>query len=220
MGGAGAWGGRRRGEDFAALILTNARGAPRVSHRFSVMRERRQTTKESLAGSMLLAHPALKDPNFRRTVVLMSLHNPEGAMGVVLNRPLGKTLGELNDEFAFGGLAGVPLFSGGPVQTEQLLLVAWQPHEGGFRLHFGVEPERATELVAETGVEVRGFLGYSGWGGGQLEQELEQNTWIVTEVPPGLLTQAQDQALWRAVLGGLGEEWRLLADEPDDTSLN
>ncbi len=66
------------------------------------MQERRQTTKESLAGSMLLAHPGMRDPNFRRTVVLMSVHNAEGAMGVVLNRPLGKNLGELNGDFALG----------------------------------------------------------------------------------------------------------------------
>jgi putative transcriptional regulator len=184
------------------------------------MRERRQSTKESLAGSMLLAHPTMRDPNFRRTVVLMSVHNAEGAMGVVLNRPLGKNLGELNGEFALGALASVPLFSGGPVQTEQLLLVAWESHADGFRLHFGVEPDRAKQLATEDGAELRAFLGYSGWGGGQLEKELKQDTWIVTDVPPGLLTQPQDQALWRTVLGGLGEQWRLAADEPDDTSLN
>lgn len=184
------------------------------------MRERSETTRESLAGSLLLAHPALRDPNFRRAVVLMSVHNDEGAMGVVLNRPLKQHLGELNGEFALGALASVPLYSGGPVQTEQLLLVAWQPQADGFRLHFGLEPERASVLVAEEGVHLRAFLGYSGWGGGQLEKELKQNTWVVTGVPPGILTGADDAAMWRAVLGNLGEEWRLLAEEPEDTSLN
>lgn len=187
---------------------------------FVAMRERTQLSKESLAGSLLLAHPGLRDPNFRRAVVLMSVHNAEGAMGVVLNRPLGQRLGELNGEFALGALSGVPLFSGGPVQTEQLLLVAWQPQEDGFRLHFGVEPDRASQLMAEEGTQLRAFLGYSGWGGGQLEKELKQNTWIVTDVPAGLLKHPQDGGLWRTVLGALGEEWRLLADEPDDTSLN
>lgn len=184
------------------------------------MRQRRQSPKENLAGSMLLAHPTLRDPNFRRTVVLMSLHNADGAMGVVLNRPLGKNLGELNAEFSYGPLASVPLFSGGPVQTEQLLLVAWQPHAEGFKLHFGVEPDRAKELLAEEGTALRAFLGYSGWSGGQLEDELKQNTWIVTDVPVELLAQAQQDGLWKTVLGGLGEEWRLLAEEPEDTSLN
>ena len=70
-----------------------------------LVRERRQPEKESIAGSLLLAHPSLRDPNFRRAVVLMSVHNSDGAMGVVLNRPLGKRLGELNGEFALGALA-------------------------------------------------------------------------------------------------------------------
>lgn len=195
-------------------------GAGGLSLARSMMRERRQAPKESLAGSLLLAHPALQDPNFRRAVVLMSSHNAEGAMGVVLNRPLGKRLGELNGEFALGPLAGVPLFTGGPVQTEQLILVAWQPHEEGFRLHFGIEPDRAVQLVAEEGTQLRAFLGYSGWSGGQLEKELKQNTWIVTDVPAGFLGGPQDGGLWRQVLAGLGEHWRLLADEPEDPSVN
>lgn len=184
------------------------------------MRERRQTKKENLAGSMLLAHPGLRDPNFRRSVVLMSVHNAEGAMGVVLNRPTGKRLGEINGEFALGPLASVPIFSGGPVETEQLLLVAWQMHEDGFRLHFGVEPDRAALLAIESGTQLRAFLGYSGWTGGQLEKELKHETWIVTDVPAGLLTQPQDEGLWRGILSALGEEWRLLAEEPEDPSLN
>src|SRR6185369_14655942 len=104
------------------------------------MRER-HATKETMAGSLLLAHPALRDPNFRRCVVLMSAHSAEGAMGVVLNRPLGKRLGQLSGDFALGGLAGVELFNGGPVQNEQLVLAAWQLRADGFRLHFGIEPD-------------------------------------------------------------------------------
>jgi putative transcriptional regulator len=184
------------------------------------MRERRQATKESLAGSLLVAHPVLRDPNFRRAVVLMSVHNADGAMGVVLNRPMGKRLGELTGEFALGELANVPLYSGGPVQTEQLLLVAWQPQAEGFRVHFGLEPDKAVQLAAEEGTHVRGFLGYSGWSAGQLEAELKHNTWIVTDVPAGLLDRPPDDKLWRAVLGALGDEWRLMAGEPDDTTLN
>jgi len=184
------------------------------------MRERRQPARESLAGSLLLAHPTMRDPNFRRTVVLMSVHNADGAMGVVLNRPLGRRLGELNGEFALGPLAATPLFGGGPVQTEQLLLVAWQPHEEGFRLHFGIEPDRAGQLLDEPGVQVRGFMGYSGWSAGQLENELGQNTWVVADVPEGLLSLPADAGLWPRVLAGLGEEWRLLADEPEDTGRN
>jgi putative transcriptional regulator len=184
------------------------------------MRERRKVTKETLAGSLLLAHPALKDPNFRRSVILMSAHNAEGAMGVVLNRPLGKSLGQLSGDFALGPLAGVPLFKGGPVQTEQLVLAAWQVQPDGFRLHFGIEPDKALQLLSEDGTHVRGFLGYSGWSAGQLENEMKHRTWIVADVPEDLLAQEQDDTLWRRVLGREGDEWRLLAGEPDDPTAN
>ena len=184
------------------------------------MRERRKVSRETLAGSLLLAHPAMRDPNFRRSVVLMSAHNAEGAMGVVLNRPLGKRLGELSGDFALGPLASVPLYSGGPVQTEQLVLAAWQTRDDGFRLHFGVEPDKATQLLAEEGTHVRGFLGYSGWSAGQLENEMKMRTWVVADVPEDLLTHTQDESLWRTVLGRAGAEWRLLAGEPENPEWN
>ena len=111
------------------------------------MRERSNDTKETLAGSLLLAHPSMRDPNFRHSVVLMSVHNAEGAMGVVLNRPTGKRLGECSGDFALGPLASVPMFSGGPVQTEQVVLAAWESRPDGFRLHFGVEPDKAIQLL-------------------------------------------------------------------------
>lgn len=185
------------------------------------MRERTKGAKaKSLAGSLLLAHPAMRDENFRRTVILMSAHDKEGAMGVVLNRPTGRRLGELNGEFSLGPLASVPVYRGGPVQTEQLILAAWQTQDEGFKLYFGIEPEKAAQLATEEGVHLRAFLGYSGWTGGQLEGELKHKTWVVTAVPSDLMEHPQDEALWREVLGGMGDDWRLLADEPEDTSLN
>ncbi len=184
------------------------------------MRERRKITRDTLAGSLLLAHPSMRDPNFRRSVILMSAHNAEGAMGVVLNRPMHKRLGELSGDFALGPLAGVPLFIGGPVQNDQLVLAAWQTRSDGFRLHFGIEPDKALQLLAEEGTHVRGFLGYSGWSAGQLENEMKVRTWIVADVPEDLLTHPQDDTLWRTVLGREGAEWRLLAGEPEHPEQN
>jgi len=184
------------------------------------MRERRESTKESLAGQLLLAHPAMRDPNFRRTVVLMSAHGEEGAMGVVLNRPFGRPLGQLNGQFALGTLSDVPVFHGGPVQTEQLILAAWQFRPDGFKLYFGIEPEKAEQLRSEEGLHLRAFLGYSGWTSGQLESELKQNTWVIASMPEDLMQKPQDTGLWRAVLGGMSPEWKLLADEPDNPEEN
>jgi len=184
------------------------------------MSNRANRGKDTLAGSLLVAHPALRDPNFRRAVVLMSSHGPEGAMGVVVNRPLERRLGDVQGEFALGPLGATPLFSGGPVQPDRLILVVWQTRSDGFRLHFAVDPDKAIQLMAEEGTCVRGYLGYSGWSAGQLENELKQSTWVVTEAKTDLFDRPADSTLWQAVLGDEGDDWRLLADEPDDPMLN
>jgi putative transcriptional regulator len=101
-----------------------------------------------------------------------------------------------------------------------LVLAAWQVRSDGFRLHFGIDPDKAEQLLAEEGTHVRGFLGYSGWSAGQLENEMRLRTWVVADVPEDLLSHAQDESLWRTVLSREGAEWRLLAGEPDDPELN
>jgi putative transcriptional regulator len=185
------------------------------------MKERGKTKKD-LAGSLLLAHPAMRDPNFRRAVILISSHSDEGAMGVVINRPLGRKLGSINADFATGDLADVPIYGGGPVQTDQLIITAWRvsPEEGTFQLHFGIDPDKARELRSE-GLQLGAFLGYSGWGKGQLEKELHQNTWVVLPVLGEQLMQGQQgDGLWSELMGGISPELRLLAEEPEDPSVN
>jgi len=184
------------------------------------MRERTQGTSKSLAGSLLLAHPALRDANFRRTVVLMTADAEEGAMGVVLNRPLDKRLGELGGDFALGPLASVPIFRGGPVKGDQLILAAWQTQPHGFQLHLGLDPERAGGLLTEDGVHLRAFFGYAGWGAGQLKNELKHKSWIVVDAPTDLFAQPGDASLWRNSLSREGPDWRLLAEEPDEPGTN
>jgi putative transcriptional regulator len=187
------------------------------------MKERRTSRKPtSLAGQLLLAHPVMRDPHFKRTVILLSAHAPEGAMGVVLNRPLGKQLAEINSSFALGPLAGVPLYAGGPVEPEQLIIVSWQwlKQENAFQLHFGIEPEKAAELMGTPGLTVRAFLGYAGWSKGQLENEMKRDTWFVSPVEGGQLEQADGVALWRNLLGELDPDLKFLAGEPDDPSVN
>ncbi|MES1195234.1 MAG: YqgE/AlgH family protein, partial [Opitutus sp.] len=186
------------------------------------MKERRTARKtESLAGQLLLAHPVLRDPHFRRTVVLLSGHDADGAMGVVLNRPLDKQLGEINAEFALGPLAGVPLYYGGPVEPEQLIIVTWQwiAADHAFQLHFGVEVEQAAALVGTPGVTLRAFLGYAGWSKGQLENEMKHDTWLVSTVEGEILGQSDGVALWRQILGSINPELKLMADEPDDPTV-
>lgn len=182
----------------------------------------RQSRSDSLAGHLLLAHPVMKDPNFSRAVILMSAHDADGALGVVINRPLGRRLVDLSPDFSFGPLASVPLYGGGPVEKEKLILAGWrwQGNENGFELQFGLDPERAAVLLADPRATVRGFLGYAGWGKGQLDHEMESHTWFVAGPADYNLTAEEGPALWRMILGSLDPELKLLADEPDDPTLN
>jgi putative transcriptional regulator len=184
---------------------------------------RRRGTSTKLAGSLLLAHPTLLDPNFRRTVVLLSAHTSEGALGVIINRPLGRTLAEISGDFAMGELADVPVFSGGPVGEKQLILSAWEALEDEctYRLHFGIDPEKAAELKrTHDGLRVHAFLGYSGWSSGQLEGELRDNAWVIAPVEGMLLRLADGEKLWRSIIGKVSPELRLMADAPDEPGLN
>jgi putative transcriptional regulator len=172
---------------------------------------------------LLLAHPGLVDPNFRRTVVLLSAHSNDGAMGVIINRPLGKTLADISGEFALGDLASVPVYCGGPVSEKQLILSAWEgsADETVFKLYFGLDPEKAAELKRNNeSVELRAFLGYSGWEQGQLEGELQERAWVVSNVQGDLRHAEKGVALWREIIGKVSPEMRLLAEAPDDPQVN
>jgi putative transcriptional regulator len=179
----------------------------------------------SLRGQLLVAGPALHDPNFRRTVVLLGEHGDEGAMGLVLNRVSTVTVEEAVPPVA--ALAGPdrPVYIGGPVQPQAAIVLA----------DFA-EPERASALVldtigflpgdvahdAELGAlrKIRVFAGYAGWGPGQLEEELAEQSWVVL---PGrasdVFTEAPDE-LWATVLRRHGGAFAVLALLPEDPHAN
>ncbi|MFP4069801.1 MAG: YqgE/AlgH family protein [Opitutales bacterium] len=175
------------------------------------------------AGSLLVAHPSLREPHFRRSVVLLTAHTPEeGALGVVVNRPLGKTLGQFDPKLKGSGLADLPLYAGGPVASDQMILVAWKwaPDDGTFKLFFGIDDVKARKLLEEEpDFQLRGFLGHSGWTGGQLEMEMGEGAWFAAPLTHEL-DELDGDALWRAVLSRQSPAMRLLADEPEDPSLN
>ena len=103
----------------------------------------------SLAGSLLVAHPNMLDPNFRRAVLFISAHDSEdGALGVILNRPLDKQVADLVNEPAPDGLADIPVFLGGPVGKNQLMFAAFEWQKGeGLKLNHNVGVDEAHQLV-------------------------------------------------------------------------
>jgi len=176
-----------------------------------------------LTGSLLLAHPHLKDPNFVRSVVLMTSHEEDGSLGVVVNKAAGLVLSEVNPEFDKFGLGDVPLFIGGPVCRDQILMAGWKvaPGSNEFRLYFGLDPETAQQKREEDpNLELRAFRGYSGWEKGQLLSEIYDNAWVVSGVDGFALTKFAGDRLWRKVIMNINLELGLLSMAPEAPELN
>lgn len=177
-----------------------------------------------LTGQVLVAHPDLGDPHFHRTVILISAHQAEeGSLGVILNRPLGKTLGDLNPDFSYSTLAAVPVYEGGPVQDDELILAAWHwdTEENSFRLYFGIDESKARELqLMQPEMEFRAFLGYAGWTEGQLEEELTQQAWVVSPIEQQVLEHSDGEHCWKRLIVKVDPNLGFLTDIPDDPSLN
>ncbi|MFD4375205.1 YqgE/AlgH family protein [Streptomyces sp. NPDC058486] len=198
------------------------------------------TEVSSLTGRLLVATPALADPNFDRAVVLLLDHDDEGSLGVVLNRPTPVTVGDVLA--AWAGLAGEPgvVFQGGPVSLDAALGLAVIPgYEDpspssrlrssrgdpiGWRRVFGaiglVDLETPPELLGPALGALRIFAGYAGWGPGQLETELTEGAWYVVESEPGDVSSPTPETLWRQVLRRQRGELAMIATYPDDPSLN
>src|SRR5205809_8092112 len=144
----------------------------------------------SLAGSLLVAHPNMLDPNFRRAVLFISEHDAEdGALGVILNRPLDKQVADLVNEPAPEGLGDIPVFLGGPVGKTQLMFAAfeWQKGEGLKLNHEIAFGGTSAGLGQKASVATCAFVGYAGWGAGQLEAEMKQKAWLVQKPSPSLV---------------------------------
>jgi putative transcriptional regulator len=174
---------------------------------------------ETLRGSLLVAAPILSDPNFHRTVVFLAEHGEEGAMGLVLNRPTDTPVGEALPELTSIAGEEEPVYVGGPVAAGSVLAVAeLDDPEDASELLFG-----SVGFVQEPGVPVqrgRVFVGYAGWGAGQLEAELEEESWLVVPAEADDLFSEDPDGLWSTVLRRQGGPYALLAQMPPDPSLN
>jgi putative transcriptional regulator len=178
----------------------------------------------SLTNQFLIAMPALADPNFSHTVTYMCDHNEEGAMGLVINRPLDLDINEL---FTHLDIANnlkdqdyIPVYQGGPVQTER-----------GFVLHKGVgEWEATLEITEDIGLTMSQdiieaiangegpenyliSLGYAGWGAGQLEDELAANAWLNGPADPSIIFEVPIEQRWTASAQQLGVELNNLSTD-------
>jgi putative transcriptional regulator len=175
---------------------------------------------DSLQGQLLISSPLLQDPNFRRTVVLMTHHDDEGAMGLVLSRP-----SEIRVADAVPELADLPgdelVYVGGPVQPEAVVVLVEHQTEPELPIVGNIAFMQADADVDELDtVRARVFAGYSGWGPGQLEGELEESSWIVVPAEPDDAFAPDPDELWRTVLQRKGGKFALIATMPYDPKLN
>jgi putative transcriptional regulator len=179
---------------------------------------------DSLRGQLLIAGPSLWDPNFRRTVVLIGHHDEEGAVGVVLNRPLDATVEETVPPLSAIVPPGESLFVGGPVQPGSAVVLAdfEDPERAGVIAldSIGFLPEETGPDGIEGLRRARVFAGYAGWGAGQLEAEMEEASWHVTPAFPGDVFTDDPIGLWGTVVERLGPAFRLLRTMPMDPQLN
>src|SRR5712664_3333756 len=182
-----------------------------------------EQVSRNFAGSLLVAHPNMVDPNFRRTVLFVSEHEPnEGALGVIINRPLDRPVAELVSDTPPAGLAEVPVFLGGPVGKNQLMFAAFEWHQSkGLKLNHNVGLEETSDAVdPKKVITVCAFVGHAGWGAGQLDSEMKQKAWLLQKASPSVLKLDRLPNLWFEIMRGLGPWYKMLAAAPDDPSLN
>lgn len=177
-----------------------------------------------LEGMLLIAHPDLRDPNFARSVsYLVSSNAEEGSFGLIMNRPTGQTVGDIvTEQSVLGGLEAVPVYLGGPVSADQLLFAAfsWDSARRKLECVHHAGPAKMEELIHQPNTVVRAFIGYAGWSKGQLEREMTHGGWLLANPVEGLLQDAPTEDLWKELVSGFGPRYRIIAEAPDDPTLN
>ena len=178
----------------------------------------------SLQGQLLVASPSLLDPNFKRTVVLITEHNEEGAAGLVLNRPSDAEVSELVPQLEPLVDDDERIWMGGPVQQKAVLVLgefvdpddAAVPLFGSLGFPSLDEPDEVVPLTTRRRI----FAGYAGWGSGQLEDELAREDWILEPAQnDDAFTETPDE-LWADVLRRKGGIYELVARMPEDPTVN
>ena len=180
-----------------------------------------------LKGRLLVATPVLDDPNFDRTVVWLLEHGDEGALGVVLNRPSTLTVAEPLPGWADLAEPLPVVFVGGPVSSSSVIGLAqvtgevpagaWEPVAGTVGV---VDLTTDPMLVSPAITALRCFAGYAGWGAGQLEEELEEQSWVVLPARASDVFTTAPDMLWAEVLRRNGGGLAVLALLPEDPHVN
>lgn len=181
---------------------------------------------EPATGILLISDPFLKDPNFMRTVVFLCDHREDGSFGFVLNRKYENTIDELIPE-----LEGfkIPVYYGGPVQMDTIHFLHQYPAEipGGQEVikgvYWGGDFDLVVNMIKHNQInlnKIRFFIGYSGWGSGQLHDELDEKSWLTVKAEKKLVFHKQHEEIWKDALRQLGGDYEMMINFPIDPQLN
>ena len=177
-------------------------------------------------GSVLIADPFLKDANFLRTAIFLCEHKDEGSFGFVLNKRLDYVADDIINELTD---CSFPVFFGGPVQQDTLHFLHCCPKliTGGEKItneiYWGGEFDELVFLLQKNKLsqnDVKLFLGYSGWGEGQLEYEFDEKAWLNTYSSGSLIFSTDENLVWKNALKQLGKDYEQLIHYPIDPQLN
>ena len=181
---------------------------------------------EPKKGRFLLAEPFANDPYFKRSVILITEYTEAGAVGFLLNKPLSITLGDTIKDFKESDME---IYSGGPVGTVTLYFV----HTLGKQLEGSIEIQKglfwggrfeSLKKLYEAGQindnEIKFFIGYAGWGKGQLEKEVTDKAWIVADSESKFILNYLPENMWKDILTSLGKNYEILSNFPEDPQLN
>jgi len=177
-------------------------------------------------GSLLISEPFFADPYFKRSVVLLIEHNEEGSLGFILNKPIDLQLNEALDEFP---QFDAQVYFGGPVRRDNLYYIhtLGEKLKGSFKisngLYWGGNFELLKLLIKNNEVkpdQIRFFVGYSGWDATQLDKEMSEKSWLVTKPTVHYVMSEHAETLWGDVLKDMGKQYAILANFPEDPSLN
>lgn len=177
-------------------------------------------------GILLIADPFLKDPNFLRTVVILCEHQEHGSFGFVLNKQIEQTLDELITDLEGHPL---PVYYGGPVQMNTIHFLHQYPDlipessKVGDEIYWGGNFESLTALIKNKSIDfnkIKFFIGYSGWGDGQLSDEIKEKSWLTVSATRKLVFNTQHDEIWKGSLQHLGGEYEMMINFPIDPQLN
>ncbi len=183
--------------------------------------------RKVISGSLLISEPFISDPNFERSVVLICAHDDtDGTFGLILNQVSELFLADVLEDNIY---PDVPLYIGGPVQQNTLHYIHRRPDlvEGGKELVKGLfwgGNFAQMKIHLNNGVlhpnDVRCFVGYSGWEEGQLDGELKQDAWIVSQTNTSFIFDTPSEDFWRSILKTMGGDFKVMANYPTDPRLN